>query len=107
MLQQVSDKRPAFDQPLFNLGQLAMTPGVEAVAERGEFNPIQYLARHQSGDWGELPPSDWNLNNRSVSRNPKERGRLFSAYVLPCGTKIWVITEWDRSVTTILLPDEY
>ncbi|MCL1861895.1 MAG: hypothetical protein FWG52_10280 [Proteobacteria bacterium] len=107
MLQKVSEKRPAFDQPLFNLGKLAMTPGVVEIFNQGGIKPPQYLARHQCGDWGELDPADWNLNNRSVQKDPQKRSRLFSAYTLPCGTRIWVITEWDRSVTTILLPSEY
>ena len=56
-----------------------------------------------TGDWGELPEEDIAENERSV-----EQGlRVFSAYWLQTGTKIWVITEWDRSATTILLPDEY
>ena len=60
------------------------------------------LRRHASADWGELPPEDAELNELGL----KEGGRLFSAY----GTgekRFWIITEWDRSVTTILMPEDY
>jgi hypothetical protein len=106
MQQQVA-KRPAFDKALFNLGQLAMTQGVQEVVVREGFSPLEFLMRHQAGDWGEMCPSDWSQNNRGISTDPEERGRLMSAYTTPGGTKIWIITEWDRSVTTILMPSEY
>ena len=62
-----------------------------------------YLARHQSGNWGDIDAHDRKENQRSL-----EQGfRLMSVYSLSTGVKIWVITEADRSVTTILLPEEY
>lgn len=61
------------------------------------------LGRHQSGDWGDLSAEDIKENEFSV----KEGFRLLSAYKLETGVKVWVITEADRSVTTILLPSEY
>ena len=61
------------------------------------------FVRHMAGDWGELDEHDWKENEAAL-----EHGfRLFSRYVTPGGTKFYVITEHDRSVTTILLPEEY
>lgn len=92
------------DKPLFDLGQLVGTPGALAAFER---NPgvgmWDYLKRHVAGDWGVLEVEDAVENDFSV-----EKGlRILSAYILPDGTKIWIITEADRSVTTFLLPEEY
>jgi hypothetical protein len=91
------------DKPLFPLGQMVATPGaLDALHEAGE-TPRSYLARHQAGDWGELDPADVKENELSL----KQGFRLLSAYVLSNGAKIWIITEADRSATTILLPEEY
>ena len=85
------------------LGRLVATPGaIEAMTRAGE-DPAQLLARHRSGDWGEVDAEDWAANGRAVI----EGQRVLSSYLLPGGTKVWVITECDRSVTTILLPSEY
>lgn len=94
---------PVFTTPRFSLGQMVATHGaVDALQEAGE-NPADYLSRHQLGDWGEVPPEDAKENEFSV-----ENGyRILSAYTLSNGVKIWVITEADRSSTTILLPSEY
>jgi len=56
-----------------------------------------------SGDWGTLPTEDVQANEEAVERS----GRILSAYHLSDGTKIWVISEWDRSATTLLLPADY
>jgi hypothetical protein len=66
-------------------------------------DPLDFLFRHLAGDWGELSPEDTAENELSL----REGFRLLSAYSLRDGTRIWVITESDRSATTILLPDEY
>jgi hypothetical protein len=66
-------------------------------------DPLDFLCRHLDGDWGELSPEDIAENELSL----REGFRLLSAYSLRDGTRIWVITESDRSATTILLPDEY
>lgn len=88
---------------LFNLGQTLATPGaLEAIQAAGD-NPADYLSRHVTGDWGDVCEEDAEENNLSV----KNDLRIFSVYHLSDGTKIWVITEWDRSATTILLPSEY
>ena len=87
----------------FPLGQVVATPGaLEALAEAGE-NPATLLQRHVIGDWGELDEHDQQENELSV-----EGGlRLLSAYTLSNGARIWIITEADRSATTLLLPSEY
>ncbi|HTS09593.1 MAG TPA: hypothetical protein VMP68_28770 [Candidatus Eisenbacteria bacterium] len=90
-------------QPLFDLGQLVATPGALAALEKTGQNALEFLARHVSGDWGELPREDKDENQLSL-----EKGfRLLSSYRTSSGDKIWVITEADRSHTTLLLPEEY
>lgn len=90
-------------QPLFRIGQLYITPGAQAAYEEAQRSPADHLARHVTGDWGDVDPHDAAENARSV-----EAGyRILSAYPLTETTRVWVITEHDRSATTILLPDEY
>lgn len=90
-------------RPLFELGQTVATPGALEALGLAEENPLAYLVRHVTGDWGDLPEEDIQENRFSL-----EHGlRIFSAYHLSTGTKIYVITEHDRSVTTILLPEDY
>ncbi len=90
------------DGALFPLGRVVATPGaLELLEEAGE-KPLRYLARHASGDWGDLDAHDRRENEWSL----KHGWRVLSSY--PVGEKtVWVITEADRSVTTILLPEEY
>ncbi len=88
---------------LFPLGQTYATPGaIEALSEAGQ-GAGDLLNLHQSGDWGDLSEEDKRENDFSVER----RLRIFSAYHTSKDVKIWVITEADRSATTILLPSEY
>jgi len=91
-------------RPLFSLGQIVATPGALAALEKAGQTPLEFLARHVRGDWGELSEEDRNENQFSL-----ERGfRLLSSYRTNAGdTKLWVITEADRTATTILLPEEY
>ena len=86
-------------QPLFALGRILATPG--ALGLEVIFYP--YLRRHQYGDWGDLGKEDKAENDFSVAN----RLRILSAYHTPDGKKFWIITEADRSATTILLPSEY
>ncbi len=73
----------------FDLGRVCATPGAMRAIEEAGQTPGDFLQRHLGGDWG-------------------EEDRIFSAYKLRDGvSKIWVITEWNRSSTTILTPDEY
>lgn len=90
-------------KPLFSLGQIVATPGAIEALEANKTNGFEYLRRHVGGDWGDLDREDKEENELSL----KEGFRILSAYKLPDGQKIWIITEADRSVTTLLLPDEY
>lgn len=87
----------------FSLGKLVATPGALAAFSNNAQSPLPFLKRHQSGDWGDVPEEDRRENDLSV----RDGFRILSAYRLHDGTKFWVITEADRSVTTILLPEEY
>ena len=89
-------------RPLFPLGQLVATPGaLHALAAAG-VNPVQLLARHVAGDWGDVPPEDDAENALSLARG----FRILSSY--PVGEeRVWLITEADRSSTCLLLPEEY
>ena len=87
----------------FSLGQVVSTPGaLDALARAGQ-DAWQFIGRHVAGDWGELDEHDRRENELSL----REGFRILSAYNLSDGTKIWIITEADRSATTILLPEEY
>ena len=87
----------------FELGQTVMTPGADLAMREAWQVPLEFLLRHKHGDWGELPPEDIRENEWSLAHGT----RLFSAYRTRSDKKLWVITEWDRSVTTLLLPEEY
>jgi hypothetical protein len=89
--------------PKFQLGQIVATPGALAAVEEAGEDPITYLARHLAGDWGEVCEEDAKENDFSVENSY----RILSAYRLKDGTRIWVLTEADRSSTCILLPSEY
>ena len=87
----------------FPLGRIVATPGaLDALTEASE-QPLTFVARHARGDWGELDEHDIQENEFSVVHGL----RLLSAYTLSTGTRIWIITESDRSATTLLLPSEY
>lgn len=88
--------------PKFKLGRLMSTPGALALLERAGVDGFSLIVRHVSGDWGEVDADDARENDLSV-----ECGfRVLSAYQVG-GEKLWVITEADRSATTLLLPSEY
>ncbi len=84
------------------LGRVLATPGALQLLQDAGEDPFSYLSRHASGDWGELDAHDVRENERSV----KHGWRVLSSYPVGEG-RVWVITEADRSVTTILLPGEY
>ncbi|HEX8069373.1 MAG TPA: hypothetical protein VF546_05450 [Pyrinomonadaceae bacterium] len=89
--------------PRFPLGQLVTTPGaLDAMLTAGD-NPAALLARHADLEQGALSDADHRENLFSVDK----RLRIFSAFLLRDGAKVWIITEADRSATTILLPEEY
>ncbi|MEB1846802.1 hypothetical protein VDR43_09240 [Xanthomonas campestris pv. campestris] len=91
-------------QSRFPTGQLVMTAGVDELVRQGRLNPSPYLRRHLSGDWGDLDDSDRRQNDAALKSG---EDRLFSSYQVTRDLKLWIITEWDRSVTTLLLPSEY
>ena len=85
----------------FPLGRIVATPGALDLA--GESPLIgQLIRRHASGDWGDLGESDRRLNEEAIANGD----RIHSAYNTPVG-RFWIMTEHDRSVTTVLLPEEY
>lgn len=88
---------------LFPLGRVQASGGAIAVLAESEEDAITYLVKHVTGDWSEMDEEDLQENRYSVDK----RLRIFSAYQLKSGVRIWIITEADRSVTTILLPEEY
>jgi hypothetical protein len=87
----------------FALGQTYVTPGAEEALMIAGQTGIEFLRRHMSNDWGDLSDDDVRENELSL----KEGFRLLSAYRTAKGQKLWIITEADRSATTILLPSEY
>ena len=85
-----------------SLGQVIATPGVLKLLEETGEDPLHLVARHRSGDWGELHEHDRRENELSV----RHCRRLLSSYPVG-GGKVWITTEADHSYTTILLPEEY
>ena len=87
----------------FPLGRTVATPGALDLLTRTGTDPGQVLARHHAGDWGEgLDGEDKQANEDAL----KHGSRLLSCYLVD-GERLWVITEADRSITTLLLPSEY
>lgn len=85
----------------FQLGALVATQG--CIAEVPDADIQAALHRHANGDWGDVCAEDKGLNDQALIDNT----RLLSVYKAADGTVFWIITEWDRSVTTVLLPEEY
>ncbi|EOE7418613.1 hypothetical protein ACKTMX_006263 [Pseudomonas aeruginosa] len=88
----------------FAPGQVVMTIGVDDLVQQGRLNPIPYLRRHLNGDWGDLDDYDRRQNDAALKSG---EDRLFSSYQVAPSLQLWIITEWDHSVTTLLLPSEY
>lgn len=89
--------------PCFMPGRLIMTEGIDALIHQGRLNPLPYLRRHLRADWGDLCESDRQQNNAALQSGD----RLLSSYQIAPDVTLWIITEGDRSVTTLLLPSEY
>ena len=106
----MSERRTIWSiQGKFALGDCVITPGALSALHASGQSPEHFLRLHAAGSWGDLPAEDRQANEAAIAHedNPERRDRVFSAYVTSAGQKLWVITEHDRSVTTILLPDEY
>ena len=93
---------------LFGIGTLYVTRGIQALIDEQDLDVTPFIARHQTGDWGEVCAEDAGENQLSL-----EKGfRILSAYSFTSDIdgetyKLWVVTEADRSVTTVLRPSEY
>lgn len=88
---------------MFPLGRTVMTRGAQAALEQSGQDAITFLRRHQAGDWGDVDAGDAAENWFSLGNSL----RLFSIYHTAAGQKLYVITEADRSASTLLLPHEY
>ncbi|EPH8972236.1 hypothetical protein VAC37_002195, partial [Neisseria gonorrhoeae] len=114
LMEQLDSAAPAAcDTPsLFDLGRVSMTATVDYRAK--EHLPAQLyenslyaqilLEAHRHGIWGDIPPEDAKPNQLALK--PGEEGRIMSSYKIG-DQKIWVVTEWDRSLTTLLFPEDY
>jgi len=87
----------------FSHGQVVSTPAALATIEQSGQTPAFFLDRHVKGDWGDVDGHDRMANDAALV----EGERILSAYKTLLGVRIWIITEADRSSTTILLPTEY
>ena len=92
---------PSGGDKTFPLGQLVAT--ANAVAQLPNDEIIKALARHSRGDWGDVSKEDHRANEEAL----RDGTRLFSVYKTSGGQKFWIITEADRSLTTVLLPGDY
>lgn len=91
----------AIPEARFRLGLLYITPG--ALEKLSQDDLLKAIRRHQAGDWGDVGEHDKGENELSL----QEGFRLFSVYHSESGLKFWVITEADRSITTVLFPEDY
>lgn len=88
---------------LFPLGSIYLTAGANQALKESKQEPFEFLSKHQRGDWGDVCQEDKRENELSL----KEGFRLLSSYKTNLGEKLWIISEADRSASTILLPSEY
>lgn len=90
-------------KPKFHLGQVVATPGALEALEKAGKSAIEFITRHANGDWGDVGEEDAEQNEWAIMNG----ARVLSSYKTSAGEVIWVITEADRSLTTLLLPSEY
>lgn len=88
---------------LFDLGRVVATPGVLDALGRASQSPVEFLDKHQRGEWGDVDASDAEANRTALRKGD----RIFSNFQTRLGETIWIITEGDRSSTCLLLPSEY
>lgn len=91
------------DRPLFALGRVSITLTAAAALKSAGQTVVEFLARHCAGDWGQVEEEDAHDNNDSIVMG----AQLLSEYILNTGVEIWIVTEADRSATTICLHHEY
>lgn len=89
--------------PLLPLGQVLATPGALELLRSLKLTPLQFVLRHMGGDWGDVCEEDRQANAEALAHG----ARVVSVYVLGPTQRLWIITEADRSSTTLLLPEEY
>ena len=87
----------------FPLGQIVATPGALEALQRAGQSPLEFLARHVRADWGEVCEEDRRENDLALQQG----FRLLSVYTTKAGERLWLITEADRNLTTLLLPADY
>lgn len=92
-----------FIESKFRLGEIVSTTHLFEHCEKNRFALLPYFVRHASCDWGDVCKEDWESNDEAL----KNGQRLLSEYKLPDGKRIWIITEWGRSATTLLFPEDY
>lgn len=94
-------------QPVIDLGEVVATKGAQRLFTGDEGvlltrDIAEYLDRHRCGDWGLVSDDDKQANDNALEYG----GKLLSAYDVN-GQRVWILTEWDRSYTTLMLPEEY
>ncbi|MGO4281546.1 hypothetical protein [Cupriavidus sp. RAF20_2] len=94
---------PAFCRPRLPLGRLLATPAAFNALQTAGVSIFALVNRHARGDWGDVSDEDRQHNDLAAIAGQ----RVLSDYPLPDGQKVWIITEWDRSATTVLLPEDY
>lgn len=94
---------PDFSRRMFRLGTVVCTIGAGNALIAANVAPWDLIERHVTGDWGDIDPRDRGANEWSIEHD----ARILSVYRIPGGATIWVLTEADRSATTLLLPNEY
>ncbi|MCW3481630.1 hypothetical protein OL229_19000 [Neisseriaceae bacterium JH1-16] len=94
---------PALPRSRLPLGRLLATPAALSALQTANVSIFTLVNRHARGDWGDVCDEDRQHNDLAAVAGE----RVLSSYSLPNGQKVWIITEWDRSVTTVLLPEDY